>query len=119
MIVAAGWAALKVRAHKRHLSVSGDPGQFELDVRVEHLEALLAAELRTARFAPKGKDGHEVHIPGLDPVYGTGPTPAARSRSGLGRRSWPCWHPPCGRSKLGRRQLRGLDQWGGWRVMRH
>jgi hypothetical protein len=32
-----------------------------------------------------------------------------RGRAGL---------PSCGRSKLGRRRLGGLDWWDGWRVMR-
>jgi len=45
MVAAARRAALQVRAHSRHLSVSVRPGRLELDVDIERLEALLAAEL--------------------------------------------------------------------------
>ena len=33
-------------AHSRHLSIGVLPGQLELDVGIERLEAVLAAELR-------------------------------------------------------------------------
>ncbi len=39
-------SSLQVGAHSRHLSIGVLPGQLELDVGIERLEALLAAELR-------------------------------------------------------------------------
>ena len=49
MILTAGRAAAKVNAHHRHLDVGRPAGQFELDIRVEDIEALLTAKLGTGR----------------------------------------------------------------------
>ena len=43
MIVAAGWAALQVRAHAGDLDVGSGSGKFELNVGVEHLDAIWLA----------------------------------------------------------------------------
>src|SRR6185436_9883369 len=47
VVLAAGGAALEVRAHPGHPGLGVLTGELELDVLVEALEALLAADLRT------------------------------------------------------------------------
>ena len=49
MVIAAGRAASQVRAHERHLRVGGSGGQFEFDLDIEQLEALIAADLGVSR----------------------------------------------------------------------
>ena len=48
VVFRAGGAALEVGAHARDRRVGVGAGELELDVAVELLEALLAAELRAA-----------------------------------------------------------------------
>src|SRR3954447_17928057 len=64
VLVTAGRAALEVRRHARHAGVGGRPAQLQLDVRVELLEALVAAQLRCRRAEHAREDlvrGELVH----------------------------------------------------------
>lgn len=46
MVIAASRTAQQMRAHGRHRDVRSDASQLKLDVRIELIEALVAAKLR-------------------------------------------------------------------------
>ena len=83
MVLAAGGAALQVLAQPGQPRIGVLAGELEVDVLVEQLEALLAADLRARRVREARQDGSRfvfvviVHLPCAIVVEGIAGHPSA------------------------------------------
>jgi hypothetical protein len=59
MLLRTGWATEQVLTHPRHMPVGVESRQLSLDVEVEQLEALLAAQLGAGGSEERG---HQVAV---------------------------------------------------------